>query len=89
MTLARRKRRGAAAFDVHIRSGRCRGGRDMQDHPLSADDPNLKAADEFLALAKTAPTPFMRAYYERVALRYLSSQGGLKTALGRVAPTAG
>jgi hypothetical protein len=57
----------------------------MQDHPLSADDPNLKAADEFLALAKTAPTPFMRAYYERVALRYLSSQGGLKTALGQVA----
>jgi hypothetical protein len=60
-------------------------GRTMQDHPSSADDPNLKAADEFLALAKTASTPFMGAYYERVALR----QGGLKTVLGQGAPTAG
>jgi hypothetical protein len=38
----------------------------------------LKAADEFFALAKTAPSPFMRSYYQRVAERYLSSQGELK-----------
>ena len=38
----------------------------------------LKAAEEFFALAKTAPSPFMRSYYQRVAERYLSSQGELK-----------
>jgi hypothetical protein len=43
-----------------------------------SSDPYLKAADEFFALSKTAETPFMRAYYERIALRYLSSEGGLK-----------
>ncbi len=45
---------------------------------LSRADLALKAADEFFDLARKAPTPFMRAYYERVALRYLSSQGELK-----------
>jgi hypothetical protein len=48
-----------------------------------SNDPYLKAADEFLALSKTAETPFMRAYYERVALRYLSSEGELKAAAGQ------
>jgi hypothetical protein len=48
----------------------------MQDQ--SRTDRNREAADEFFDLAKTAPTPFMRAYYERVALRYLSSEGELK-----------
>jgi hypothetical protein len=48
----------------------------MQDQ--SRTDRNVEAADEFFDLAKTAPTPFMRAYYERVALRYLSSEGELK-----------
>jgi hypothetical protein len=38
----------------------------------------LKAAEEFFALAKTAPSPFMRSYCQRVAERYLSSQGELK-----------
>jgi hypothetical protein len=56
----------------------------MQQDPPS--DPYLKAADEFFALSKTAETPFMRAYYERIALRYLSSEGGLK-AIARKART--
>jgi hypothetical protein len=55
----------------------------MQD---PSNDPYLKAADEFLALSKTAATPFMRAYYERIALRYLSSEGELKTAAGHRTP---
>jgi hypothetical protein len=55
----------------------------------SSSDPYLKAADEFLALSKTAETPFMRAYYERIALRYRSSEGELKAAVGRGLPTAG
>ncbi len=46
--------------------------------PLSSADVALKAADEFFDLARKASSPFMRAYYERVALRYLSSQGELK-----------
>jgi hypothetical protein len=56
----------------------------MQD--LNADR-YLKAADEFSDLAKTAPTPFMRAYFERVALRYRSSEGELKE--GESAPVSG
>jgi hypothetical protein len=39
----------------------------------------LKAAEEFFASAKTAPTPFMRSYYQRVAERHLTSKGELKT----------
>jgi hypothetical protein len=35
----------------------------------------LKVAEEFFALAKSAPTPFLRSYYQRVAERYLSSKG--------------
>jgi hypothetical protein len=60
-----------------FRSCLCGVGGDMQDQ-LSSADRNLKAADEFFDLAKTASSPFMRAYYERVALRYLSSEGELK-----------
>jgi hypothetical protein len=48
--------------------------------PDSRHGRDLKAAEEFFALAKTAPTPFMRSYYQRVAERYLSSKGELRTA---------
>jgi hypothetical protein len=37
----------------------------------------LKAAEDFFELAKNASSPFMQAYYRRVAERYLSSQGEL------------
>jgi hypothetical protein len=46
--------------------------------PNSRHGRELKAADEFFALARTATSPFTRAYYQRVAERYLSSQGELK-----------
>jgi len=46
--------------------------------PNSRHARELKAAEEFFTLARTAPSPFMRAYYQRVAERYLSSQGELK-----------
>jgi hypothetical protein len=55
----------------------------MHDPSSDPGDPYLEAADKFLALSKTAETPFMRAYYERVALRYLSSEGALKAAPGQ------
>jgi hypothetical protein len=47
--------------------------------PDSRHGRDLKAAEEFFALAKTASTPFMRSYYQRVAERYLSSKGELRT----------
>jgi hypothetical protein len=37
--------------------------------PDSRHGRDLKAAEEFFALAKTAPTTFMRSYYQRVAER--------------------
>jgi hypothetical protein len=46
--------------------------------PSSKRDRELKAADEFFALSKTATSAFMRAYYRRVGERYLSSQGELR-----------
>jgi len=46
--------------------------------PLSRVGRELKAAEEFFELAKNASSPFMQAYYRRVAERYLSSQGELK-----------
>jgi hypothetical protein len=52
-------------------------GRIMID-PDSRVGRELKAADEFFALARAAPTPFMRSYYQRVAERYLSSKGDLR-----------
>jgi hypothetical protein len=49
----------------------------VQD-PLSSADRNLKAADDFFEVARNASSPFMRAYYQRVAVRYLSTEGELK-----------
>ncbi len=46
--------------------------------PSSKAGREPKAAEEFFELARTANLPFMRAYYRRVAERYLSSQGKLK-----------
>jgi hypothetical protein len=46
--------------------------------PLSRAGRELKSAEEFFELAKDASSPFMRAYYRRVAERYLSSEGELK-----------
>jgi hypothetical protein len=39
----------------------------------------LKAAQDFFELAKNTYSPFMRAYYQRVAERYLSSEGELRS----------
>jgi len=47
--------------------------------PHSRAGRDLKAAEEFFTLAKTAASPFMRAYYWRVAERYLSSDGELRS----------
>jgi hypothetical protein len=47
--------------------------------PSSTLGRELKAAEDFFALAKSANSPFMRGYYQRVAERYLSSQGELKS----------
>jgi hypothetical protein len=47
--------------------------------PLNRVGRELKAAEEFFELAKDAGSPFMRTYYRRVAERYLSSQGELKS----------
>jgi hypothetical protein len=46
--------------------------------PLSRVGRELKAAEEFFELAKNSSSPFLQAYYRRVAERYLSSQGELK-----------
>jgi hypothetical protein len=46
--------------------------------PDSRHGRELKAAEEFFALARVTPSPFMRSYYLRVAERYLSSQGELR-----------
>jgi hypothetical protein len=47
--------------------------------PLSMVGRELKTAEEFFQLAKRASSPFMREYYRRVAERYLSSEGALKS----------
>jgi hypothetical protein len=47
--------------------------------PSSTLGRELKAAEDFFALAKSASSPFMRVYYQRVAERYLSSEGELKS----------
>jgi hypothetical protein len=49
--------------------------------PDSKHGRDLKAAEEFFAVAKTTPIPFMRSYYHRVAERYLSSKGELREVL--------
>jgi hypothetical protein len=46
--------------------------------PSSTLGRELKAAEDFFELAKSASSPFLQAYYRRVAERYLSSQGELK-----------
>jgi hypothetical protein len=46
--------------------------------PLSSVDRNLNAADKFFDLARTTTSPFMRAYCQRVATRYLSTEGELR-----------
>jgi hypothetical protein len=50
--------------------------------PSSKLGRELKAAEGFFELAKNASSPFLQAYYRRVAERYLSSQGELKPAKG-------
>jgi len=47
--------------------------------PNSRLDRDLKAAEEFFELARTTSSPFMRAYYQRVAERYLSSEGEVRS----------
>jgi hypothetical protein len=76
--LGRIVRRGVAAFEAYFCGVCVCAVSEMRDYPVSNADLYLKAADEFSDLAKTAPTPFMRAYFERVALRYRSSEGELK-----------
>jgi hypothetical protein len=46
--------------------------------PNSRHDRELKVAEEFFALSRTATSPFTRDYCRRVAERYLSPHGGLK-----------
>jgi hypothetical protein len=46
--------------------------------PDSRHGRELNAAEEFFALARITPSPFMRSYYQRVAERYLSSRGELR-----------
>jgi hypothetical protein len=50
--------------------------------PDSRHGRELKAAEEFFALARITPSPFMRGYYQRVAERYLSSEGELRAERG-------
>jgi hypothetical protein len=47
--------------------------------PSSTLGRELKAAEDFFALAKNASSPFLQGYYRRVAERYLSSEGELKS----------
>jgi len=47
--------------------------------PSSTLGRELKAAEDFFALAKDANSPFMRESYRRVAERYLSSEGEFKS----------
>jgi hypothetical protein len=60
-------------------------GADMID-PSSTLGRELKAAEDFFELAKQADSPFMRAYYRRVAERYLSSHGELKSLKKELTP---
>jgi hypothetical protein len=57
-------------------------GRIMID-PYSKLGRDLKAAEDFFALARTDPSPFMRRYYQRVGERYLSSVGELRSLIKR------
>jgi len=53
--------------------------------PNSRLERDLKAAEEFFEL--TTSSPFMRAYYQRVAERYLSSEGEVRSRHGDTAAT--
>jgi hypothetical protein len=53
-------------------------GAQVMINPDSRHGRDLKAAEEFFALAKTTHVPFMRSYYQRVAERYLSSKGEIE-----------
>jgi hypothetical protein len=55
----------------------------MMIDPDSRLGRELKAAEDFFALARTAPSPFMRRYYQRVGERYLSSEGELRSLVKR------
>jgi hypothetical protein len=79
-----RERTAAAARIEHLQIGE---GAKMID-PDSTVGRELKAAEEFFALARTTPLPFMRSYYQRVAERYLSSKGELR-AVGPSTSTTG
>jgi hypothetical protein len=57
--------------------------------PSSKLGRELKAAEDFFELAKNADSPFLQAYYRRVAERYLSSQGELKPTEGLSSDAAG
>jgi len=48
--------------------------------PFSRAEQNREEAAKFSELAKTASSPFLRAYYWHIALRYLSSEGELSLA---------
>jgi hypothetical protein len=74
----------ATFFDAE-RAVVCSGGAIVID-PSSRLDRELKAADEFFALSRTATSPFMRAYYQRVGERYLSSQGELRVIVDHHVP---
>jgi hypothetical protein len=50
--------------------------------PSSKVGRELKAAEDFFELARNASSPFLQAYYRRVAERYLSPEGELKPAKG-------
>ena len=55
-----------------VASARSQLGRELKAAQVKRE---LKAAEDFFELAKNASSPFMRAYYRRVAERYLSSHG--------------
>jgi hypothetical protein len=55
--------------------------------PNSRLERDLKAAEEFFELARTTSSRFMRAYYQRVAERYLSSEGEVRSRHGDTAAT--
>jgi hypothetical protein len=46
---------------------------------MTRADHDLKEATKYFDEAKAASSPFLRAYYQRVAERYLSSQGELRS----------
>jgi hypothetical protein len=52
------------------------------DEQVSNATRYLNAADEYFELARNAPTPFVKAYYERVAPRYLSTEGEFRRQSG-------